>query len=374
MDGLLLVVILVAFLAQSRQLSRSSWEDASSWRAVKEIRPIPRELRDLAPVRVLRHGGGAALLLLAVLAPAALGLAQVRLLAVIYVYAMVGLSLVVLTGWAGQISLGQWGIAGVGAFATAWLTNHSQVNFVLVVLAGAVCAAVVSVLLGLPALRIRGIFAGITTLAFAIAAGEWLFTFSALEPARLVPRPHMSWLDLTSERSYYYVVLVALVACLLIARNLRGSRMGRLLVAVRDNEQNSAAYGVSPTVVRVTAFAVAGFIAGIAGGMYTLLVQRAEPMDFGATTSLFVFAIVVIGGLSSVSGALLGAVYVQSVSYFLPGWARFLATGFGMLLLLMVAPGGLAQLAFDARDRAVAFVARRQRPTRLIGVVDSAVS
>jgi branched-chain amino acid transport system permease protein len=372
MDGLLLAVILVAFLSQSRQLGRSLWQEASSWRAVREVRPLPAELRNLLPVRAARQGGPALLLLLAVAAPSALGLAHVRLLAVVYVYAMVGLSLVVLTGWSGQISLGQWGIAGVGAFSTAWLTNHTQLNFVLVLLAGAACAAVVSIVLGLPALRIRGIFAGITTLAFAIAAGEWLFTFSSLEPGRLVARPHLSWLDLRSERAYYYVALGALVVCLLMARNLRLSRMGRLLIAVRDNEQSSASYGVSPTVVRVTAFAVSGVIGGIAGGVYALLVQRAEPADFGATTSLFVFAIVVIGGLGSVTGALLGAAYVQSAQYFLPGWARFLATGIGMLLLLMAAPGGLSQLVYDARDRAVAALGRRRETPATVVAVDSA--
>ena len=360
MDGLLLLVILVAFLAQSRELGRSTWNEVTSWRAVREVRPVAAELRDLPRVRAARGLSGLALGGIVLLAPTFLDLSHVRLVSVIFVYAMVGVSLVVLSGWAGQISMGQWAIVGVGAFATAWLTNHSHLSFVVVLAFGGSCGAAVCVLLGLPALRIRGIFAGITTLAFAIAAGSWFFTFGWLEPGRLVPRPRTSWFSLESETSMYYVVLAALVLSVLIGRNLRASRAGRLLVAVRDNENNAAAFGVAAIRVKLWAFAVSGFIAGLAGGLYALLVQRAEPAQFPPITSLFIFAIVVIGGLGSVAGALLGALYVQGTQYLLPGWAQFFATGIGMLLLLMAVPGGLSQLAYDARDRVLNRLASRQ--------------
>ena len=361
MDGLLLGLILVAFLLQARTLGRATWQDASSWRAVRDVRPVPFELRDLPVVRAARTVGPGVLIAIALAVPAALTLDKVRLLAVIYVYAIVGVSLVVLTGWAGQISLGQWAVAGVGAFTTGWLMNHSSFDFVVSLVLGGLASAVVCVLLGLPALRIRGIFAGITTLAFAIAAGEWFFTFGSFDPGRLVPRPHSRWFSLTSERSYYYVVLAALVIALLMSRNLRNSRVGRLLIATRDNEQQAASFGVSVVVAKLSAFAVAGFIAGLGGGVYALLVQRAEPMDFPALNSLFVFAIVVIGGLGSITGAVLGAFYVQGSQYLLPGWASFLATGVGIVLLLLAAPGGLAQIGYDRRDAALAWLARRSR-------------
>jgi len=370
MDGLLLLVILVAFLAQSRELGRSTWQDVSSWRAVREIRPVPVELRHLPRVRAARGLGGVALGGAALLAPTYLDLSGVRLLSVVFVYAMVGVSLVVLTGWAGQISMGQWAIVGVGAYASAWLTNHSHLSFIVVLAFGGAAGSVVCVLLGLPALRIRGIFAGITTLAFAIAAGSWFFTFGWLEPSRLVPRPRTSWFSLESESRFYYVVLAALLLSILIGRNLRASRAGRLLVAVRDNENNAAAFGVAGVRVKLWAFTVSGFIAGLAGGVYALLIQRVEPASFPPITSLFIFAIVVIGGLGSVTGAVLGAFYVQGTQYFLPGWAQFLATGVGMLLLLMMVPGGLSQIAFDARDRALRRIAEPRE--RLTLAVDSA--
>jgi ABC-type branched-subunit amino acid transport system permease subunit len=101
-------------------------------------------------------------------------------------------------------------------------------------------------------------------------------------------------------------------------------------------------------------------MAGLAGGVYAYLVQRASATDFPAVTSLFLFAIVVIGGLGSISGAVLGALYVQGAQYLLPEWARFLATGVGMLLLLIAFPGGLSQVAYGVRDRLLRRVADRR--------------
>lgn len=360
-DGLLLGIIVVAFLAQRRTLERSAWSDASSWQAAKVVRAVPEELRSVREVVNARRFGPAALIAVAALPPMIFGLDTVRLVSVIFVYGMVGVSLVVLTGWGGQIGLGQWAVAGIGAFVAAWMANHSRLDFIVILVLAALSGVAVSLLLGLPAMRIRGIFAGVTTLAFAIAAGSWFFTFEGWEPGRRIARPVLlGRLPVETERAYYFVVLVALVLVVLAARNLRSSRVGRLLVAVRDNEHAAAAFGVTPARARLWAFGVAGSMAGLAGGVYAYLIQRAAPADFPAVTSLFLFAIVVIGGLGSITGALIGAAYVQGAQYLLPEYARFLATGVGMLLLLIAFPGGLSQVVYDARDRLLKRVARKR--------------
>jgi branched-chain amino acid transport system permease protein len=361
MDALLVGVILVAFLAQRRRAERSGWAEPVSWQAAANVRAIPTELRRLPEVVRTRWGAGAALVGLAMLPPLVLGLDTIRLLAVIYVFAIVGVSLVVTTGWAGQISLGQWGIAGTGGFCTAWLANHTDVDFIVVLVCAGLVGAVVSIALGLPAMRIRGIFAGVTTLAFAIAAESWFFSFDWLDPGARVARPALfGRISLVGEKSFYYVVLATLLIVVLAGHNIRNSRVGRLLIAARDNEQAAASFGVSIFTARLWAFGIAGFMAAVGGGVYTYLIQQASPRDFSAVTSLFLFAIVVIGGLGSIAGALAGAAYVQGAQYLLPTYASFFATGIGMLVLLILLPGGLSQLIYQARDNLLRRVGERR--------------
>lgn len=362
MDGLLFGVILLALLAQRRAAERAGAGEAASWQAVGTVRAIPRELAKLPEVVGVKRLGALLLVLAALVVPVFLGLDTIRLLSVIYVFGIVGISLVVLTGWSGQISLGQWAIAGVGGFAAAWLARHSDIDIVLVLVVAGTAGAVAAVVVGIPALRIRGIFAGVTTLAFAIAAESWFFTFSFLDPAQRLERPSLfGRLSLRSERGMHYVVIVTLIVAVVIARNVRASRVGRLLMATRDNEYAVATFGVPTVLPRLWAFLLSGFLAGLGGGVYVYLIQQAGPSDFGAVTSLFMFAIVVIGGLGSIAGALAGAAYVQGAQYLLPQYASFLATGLGMLLLLIVLPGGLSQLMYDWRDRALRRVADRRR-------------
>ncbi len=362
MDGLLFGVILVSLVVQRRAQDRAGTGDSTSWQAVKNIRPVPRELAQLREVVAIKRLGAAALVLLALLLPPALGLDTVRLLSVIYVFAIVGISLVILTGWSGQISLGQWAIAGVGGFTTAWIANHSQVDMIVVLFAAGVAAAAASIVVGIPALRIRGIFAGVTTLAFAIAAGSWFFTFSFVDAGARIERPLLlGRFSLAGEQAMNYVALGALVLAIIMGRNIRASRVGRLLIATRDNEYVAASFGVPAIVPRLWAFAVGGFVAGMGGGIYLYVIQQSGPGDFAATTSLFVFAIVVIGGLGSVAGAVAGAAYVQGAQYLLPEYASFLATGLGMLVLLIVLPGGLSELLYGARDRLLRRIADRRK-------------
>jgi branched-chain amino acid transport system permease protein len=230
-----------------------------------------------------------------------------------------------------------------------------------VLLAAGLVASLVSVLLGLPALRQEGMAYGVTTLAFAVAAGGWFFTLPGLQADGTIPRPTLAGsIELDVERRFYYVVLAVLVVTLVAVANLRRSRAGRLLVATRDNPGAVACFGVRSTAIKLMAFAVSGFIAGVAGSLYVTLIQTAEVGDFKADRSILVFGIAVIGGLGSVAGAVLGAGYVLGAQYFLPTWGSFLATGLGVILFLIAFPGGLGQLFYTARDRLLVAVAARR--------------
>ena len=150
-----------------------------------------------------------------------------------------------------------------------------------------------------------------------------------------------------------------MVLALFLASNFRRSRPGRVVLAVRDNERGAASFSIAPNRARLMAFGFSGALAGLAGFLYILNLRAVPFNGFDATASVQLFTMVVIGGLGSLPGAILGATYVWSAQFFLRGAAQLLATGTGLLILLVVVPGGLGQLTFGLRDRFLRVVAAR---------------
>jgi branched-chain amino acid transport system permease protein len=260
------------------------------------------------------------------------------------------------------VSLGHWAFVGVGALVAGKLASQiSPVGFFGTLLIAGLIGAVVAMVIGLPALRIRGLFLGVTTLAFAIVANSWFFQWSILTPEGAIPRPKIFFdrIDITSEFAYYYVCLIALILTAIAGSNIRRTRTGRNFVALRDNELQAQALGIRPVRAKLTAFAISGFFAALAGGLYAYHQQALRFDRFPAEFSLALFAMVVIGGMGSMTGAVIGAMYLRGVQFFLPSEFQLLATGVGMLVLLMLFPSGLGQLVFDWRDRFLRRVANR---------------
>jgi branched-chain amino acid transport system permease protein len=174
--------------------------------------------------------------------------------------------------------------------------------------------------------------------------------FDALVP-QSVTRPVL-WgrFDLASPAVLYYLCLSAFILVLLGLRNLRASRAGRAIIGLRENEPATMAAGVAPTMLKIQVFGMSGAIAGLAGALYVLHQLGLNTESFGPDVSLKLFSMVVVGGVASLSGALLGAGYITGGELlFPPGWS-FVISGVGILLLLMFAPGGLSQLLFRMRD------------------------
>jgi branched-chain amino acid transport system permease protein len=293
--------------------------------------------------------------------PLYLSSARTNLVSVIMIYAMVGISLVILTGWSGNISLGQWAIVGVGALvAQRFASVAAPLDFFIILIICGLIGAAVSLVIGLPALRIRGLFLAVTTLAFAIAATSWIFQWKILTTTNSVQRPALfGFLDTTGEGAFFYVALAGLLFALFIARNLRRSRWGRNLIAMRDNEAQAQSLGMRLTAMRLSAFAISGFIAALAGALYTYAEQSVDYSRFVSLLSILMFSMVVIGGMGSLAGPILGAVYVRGIQYFLPADLQLFATGFGLLILLLVFPGGLGQIFYSLRDRFLRWVAEK---------------
>jgi branched-chain amino acid transport system permease protein len=359
MDAALLVVILVALLVQRHRFARA--EEGASWKAVAAVRPVPAELAGLPEVRRARVALTVALLGAAIAIPPLLTSTRQNLLAVIVIYCLVGLSLVVLSGWAGQISLGQFALVGIGGGVAGSLSQDAGWDLLLSMLAGGLAGTVAALVLGLPALRIRGFFLAVSTLAFAVSTSSYLLRQEWLVPTASVGRPRLfGRADLEVELTFYYLALAVLVLTVVGMRGVRRSRIGRAIVAVRDNQAAAQAYGIHAITTKLVAFGVSGFVAGLAGGLLVHHQHGLPATQYSPQQSLSVFLITVIGGLGSVPGAILGALYIKGTQYLLAGPWAFFASGIGVLGLLLVLPEGLGALLYRARDAFLRRVAQRR--------------
>jgi branched-chain amino acid transport system permease protein len=350
-----LPLLLVALLVQRTTLSRAEDSGVATWRQVKEFRPVPTEMRGLREVVlgtwVLRIG----VLALVVALPYLVGPGRQDLASLLIVYAIVGVSLVILTGWGGQISLGQFAFAGMGAAVAGGLAANHDVHFILSLVAAGIAGSVISVVIGIPAVRLPGLFLAATTLAFAANTQYFFlqddyFGWLLPDPSNYVERPILfGRIDLRGDHAFYFTCLAVLGLTAAVAMSVRSQRSGRIMIAVRDNARAAQSYGINPTRTRLAAFAFSGFFAAVAGGLLAHVQGVVDPAVFTPDRSLQVFAMAVIGGLTSVGGAFAGAVYIIGFQYFLPTY-QLLASGVGMLLLLMFFPGGLSELGFTLRD------------------------
>jgi branched-chain amino acid transport system permease protein len=217
--------------------------------------------------------------------------------------------------------------------------------------------------IGIPALRVRGPFLAVTTLAFAVTSSTW-FLSSSHFPWFVPPnvRPPVIWerVDMSKGWVQYEVCLVGLLLAIGIARNLRRSRTGRALIAVRDNESAASTVTIDPTRAKLTAFAISGALAGMAGSLYAVLQHGIFADAFDAEVSVRLFSMVVIGGLSTIPGAVLGAAYVRGAEFFLPAEWALVASGIGILLLLLLLPEGLGGGLYRIRDWVLRRIASRR--------------
>lgn len=363
-DPVLFAIIMVALIVQSRgTLSRAVARAQSSFSAIREVRPIPPELAGLPEIRLAQRLIKGAVIGFLVLVPHALSPGRVNLLSLGVLTAMLALSLVVLTGWAGQISLGQWAFAGFGAaICGAMLLNGW--NPLVALVAGGVVGAGVSAVIGVPALRIQGLFLAVATLSFALSAGTYFLNpeIFGYVPAQRLARPVVlgRW-DLESEWTFYYFVLIVLGLVLVSMRSIRTSRTGRVLLAVRENEAAAQAFGVNLVRAKLTAFAYAGFVAALMGGLMLMHQHNMLTSQLAPEQNFRLFTIAVVGGLAAPAGVLVATAAFTAIDFFIKlQWIKLLTTGFGLLFVLMLFPAGLGGIIYDLRDSLLRrFAARR---------------
>ena len=368
-DPILFLIVLGALVFQRRGETIRT-EEASSWKAVAEVRPIPRELVSIPEVKWGRRGLYCALIAIALLLPLFMSESKINLAAAIVITAIVGVSLVVLTGWAGQVSLGQVAFMGIGAAIGGYLTSAWHWDLSIAIVAAGLVGAAAAMIIGLPALRIRGLFLAVATLSFALATSSYLLNqeFVRWLPVERFERPLLfGRISLESEARFYYFSLACLFFAMFLVRGLRRSRTGRALIAIRENEPAAQAYGVSAVGAKLTAFAVSGFLAAFAGAIFVHQQQVLGIEPYSVARSLQVFIITVVGGIGSVPGAILGAVFIEGIGYFrtifptaIQNLLGFITGPVGVIVVLLVVPGGLAQAFYMLRDNLLRKVADRR--------------
>ena len=368
-DPILFVVIVGAMILRKAGVA-SRTDERSSWQAAKDVRPIPEELVDVPEVRWGMRAVKLIGLAFVLLLPLVFSEAQINLATVVAFTAIVGLSLVLLTGWAGQVSLGQFAFFGIGAAVASHVTTALGWDLsVAIVLAGLVGAAA-AMIIGIPALRVRGLYLAVITLSFALATSAYVLNpeFMHWLPTGRFDRPPLfGRISLDTETRYYYFAIAGVLLTLAALRGIRGSRTGRVLVGVRENERAAQAYGVNAVAAKLTAFALSGFIAAAAGGMFVHHQQALTFQSYGVAKSFGVFIAVVVGGLGSPFGAILGVSIIEGITYFknafpetIQLYLAFFTGSIGLIFVLLVLPGGLASAVYLLRDRLLRLVAERR--------------
>lgn len=277
---------------------------------------------------------------------------SVRLLnaAVIAAIAVLGLNFTF--GWAGLITMAQAGFVGFGAYATALLTTRFGFDAWLASAFGIVGATLAAMLLGVPALRLKGHYLALATLglnvSFGVVTSNWIELTGGTNGIAGVPSYHIGALSLDNEERFFRLAWIVLLVLTVIAYQCRKSRFGREMIALRDDEIALTMSGVSAFWMKMMAFAVGAAYASVAGVLFAHHSKFIAPGDFDYVHSIFYLSMLIIGGEGTILGAILGAVLVT----FLPEWLRPLGEaylsvfGIAVLLVLIFMPQGFVSLIF----------------------------
>jgi len=287
-------------------------------------------------------------------------------LAAIAVIGALGLNL--LTGHAGQISLAHASVLAIGAYTTASLAKMG-LPFVLVIPASGAVAALVGCLISLPALRLKGLYLALATLSFFVIVDFAIRKAGALTGGAAgthVPPPTLAGYTLAGDKPFYYLTISIAALCALFVGNLQRTWVGRALMAVRDSDIAAEMAGISVFRTKLLAFALSSFLGGVAGSLLGYYLQFINPDNFGLSVSVAYIAMIIVGGMGSVTGSILGAVFmtllpevlrvsVHALSKVLPAldvaskgaFVEGAVYGLVIILFLMFKPDGLARFWRD---------------------------
>ena len=360
-DLVLLLVILATLLFRKSSSSRAADDDSAL-----QLPSLDRMRIHVGGPKTagwMKLAGVTVLFVLCVLLPQQLSASTAYTLSIAAVWALVAISTVIATGWTGQLSLGQFAIVGLSAAVAGNLVSEGSVDALVVLGAAIATGMIVAAIIGIPALRIRGPFLAIVTLALAIVVDGYVLNpnyFPDLLPDALKRPVLLQRWPLEREQNMLSLTLVVLALGMIVALSVRATRSGRNLLAVRDNSKAAEAQSVSSRSTSVQGFVLAGAMAGAAGFLHVLILHGVRLGSYRAASSVESFSATTIGGLSSLTGSVVAAFGLRASQDWMSPEFRMVAMGIGVLLVLWLFPAGIGGIPASVLGRIRARSAGRQ--------------
>lgn len=270
------------------------------------------------------------------------------------IYAILGLSLNLVVGFTGLLSVTEAAFYGIGAYATAILTTQYGFNFFLALLAGVLISGVLSFLVGLVLSKFKGDYYALASIGFNVIVFSVLLNWQALTRGPLgipgIPRPELFGFGFAANSSYIFIVAVAVAVVYWLCRFTVNSSFGRVLKAIREDEDAIKVFGYNTPHFKLLIFIISAMIAAVAGSLFAAYITFIDPSTFSINESIFILAIIILGGLASLRGSVLGALFLILLPEFLrfvgfpsdiAAQMRQLVYGVILILLMLYRPQGL---------------------------------
>ena len=273
----------------------------------------------------------------------------IQLLSMVGIWSIAAIGLNLVLGGAGQLSIAQGGFMAVGAYTSATLLMKFKMPFLIGLLGGMVITIPFALFVGYSALRLKGNYLAMATLAFAGAIFSLLVHldyFGGASGIRNIPGINFFGWEAATPVEKYLVIWGFVVISFLTATSLLNSRIGRALAAIREDETAAKAVGINVAWYKIQVFMFSGVLGGLAGCLYASYLGSVMPFAFDIMTSAFILLMVVIGGMGSIPGTILGVVVITILPEFGRQWEQYRLTAYGLLIivLLILAPKGLAHI------------------------------
>ena len=264
-----------------------------------------------------------------------------RIIIMICIYSILALGLNLVTGYAGQVSLGNAAFYAIGAYTSAILSTRFGINFFIAIVCAGLVSAIFGFLIGLPSLRLSGTYLAITTLGFGEVIRIFLLNFDKLTNGPLgisrIPKPSLFGFELTLvNNGLYFLVLILLTIILLACYFIINSKIGRAFIAIKEDELAASLMGIKTTVNKVLSFILSALFSGIAGSFYAHMTSYIDPNTFVFDTSIMILSIVILGGMGTLKGMIIGAIILVSFPELLRFVDRFRFIVYGIILVCMM--------------------------------------
>jgi branched-chain amino acid transport system permease protein len=300
--------------------------------------------------------GSITLIILPIL-PLFLGKYTVFLLSLLAVYALVSLGLNLLMGYTGQIAAGHAGFLAIGAYVTAIVSANFEwlPCFAILFLAG-LFSGIIGFLLGIPILRLKGFYIAMATLAFGVVISEVILQWSSMtggDDGFSVPTARIAGFVFDSDYKLFYLIIPVTIVMTLLAKNLVNGYIGRAFIALRESEIAAQTIGIDLAKYKTIAFAISAFYTGVAGGLFAYLITFLSPDAFTIELSIDFIAMIVIGGMGSILGSVIGAVILTGMQQVLAGLLdmQILIFGISLIVFMIFMPRGISGMIYDISDR-----------------------